>query len=98
MPTVQLPSGDPESMEGRREITVYLVRGTRLEGVPRKVAEWRPQTSLDVLLAGPTRNEAVSGLRTALSPQDLAVLPGPVDAGTATISVSREFAGIRGGN
>ncbi len=40
----------------------------------------------------------MSGLRTALSPQDLAVLSGPDGEGTATISASPEFAGIDGSN
>ncbi|MGY1634640.1 phospholipase D-like domain-containing protein [Geodermatophilus sp. SYSU D01186] len=98
VPTVGTSPAAPGTMEGRREIMVYFVRGIRLEAVPRQVVERRPQTSLELLLAGPTRAEAVSELRTALSPQDLAVRSGPEGTGTARIVVGGEFTSIDGGN
>jgi hypothetical protein len=84
--------------EGWREVTVYFVRGSRLEGVPRHATEYRPQVAVDLLLAGPTRSEVMAGLRTALAPQDLVVISGRDGGGLVTIAVSREFAAIAGGN
>ncbi|WP_167761136.1 GerMN domain-containing protein [Geodermatophilus sp. DF01-2] len=91
------PAGPPLG-GGWKEIAVYFVHDSRLEAVPRRVAERRPQTAVDLLLAGPTRTEVLAGLRTALSPQDLVVLSGPEVAGTVTVAVGREFAGIAGTN
>lgn len=79
-----------------RDVTVYFVHGARLAAVSRRVAEWRPQTSVDVLLAGPTRAEVASGLRTSLVPQDMTVTTAPDGDRTAVIAVGREFTGIQG--
>ncbi|WNV77668.1 GerMN domain-containing protein [Geodermatophilus sp. DSM 44513] len=98
MPSVPPGPADAGPRPGWREVAVFFVRDVRLEAVPRQVAEWRPQTAVDLLLAGPTQAEVVSGLRTALGPQDVAVLSGPDGSGTAVVAVSREFAGLGGGN
>ncbi|WP_324277691.1 hypothetical protein [Blastococcus brunescens] len=56
-------------------VLVWFVRGSRLEAVPRQADEPGPSGALELLLAGPTRAEAVDGFRTALSAVDL-VVPG----------------------
>ena len=81
-----------------RTIAVWFVRGSRLEAVSRSADEPGPSGALALLLAGPTRAEVVDGLRTALSPVDLAVPPGADGTGTVTIAVGRDFADIGGGN
>jgi spore germination protein GerM len=98
VPTVRADPSGSQPTGGWREVTVYFVREGRLEAVPRTVPEGGPQAAVDLLLAGPTRSEVAAGLRTALSPQDLAVLTGPDDSGTITVAVSREFTGISGRN
>ncbi|HEX7167842.1 MAG TPA: GerMN domain-containing protein [Acidimicrobiales bacterium] len=53
----------------RVNVAVYFLVGDRLEPVPRTVAD--PPTvarTLNALLEGPTEEEAVSGLRTAINP------------------------------
>lgn len=98
MPTLQPDAVDPPVPSGWRQAAVFFLRGSDLEAVPRRVAERAPQVVVDLLLAGPTRTEVVSGLRTALSPQDLTVLSGPDGDGLITVGISREFAGMAGGN
>lgn len=93
LPTPPRPPGS-----GGDDVVVYLVAGSRLEPVARAVPEGRPQDAVDQLLAGPTRAEVAGGLRTALSPQHLTVLTGPDDDGTVTVTVTRGFTGIGGGN
>ena len=94
LPTPPRPPGSGSGAD----LVVYLVSGTSLAPVRRAVPERRPQDAVDQLLAGPTRGEVVSGLRTALSPQHLSVLTGPDHGGTVTVTVTRGFTGIGGGN
>jgi hypothetical protein len=101
--SVPLPPGSaaperPGPPAGWREIAVWFVRGDRLEAVPRAMDEPGPQRAVDLLLAGPTPREELAGLRTALPPQELAVLPGPDGTRTVTISVGRDLVDIGGGN
>ncbi len=98
VPTVRGDPSAPHPADGRREVTVYFVRGSHLQAVSRTVTEPGPQAAVDLLLAGPRRSEVMAGLRTALSPQDLTVLSGPDDSGTVTVAVSRQFTGLSGGN
>ena len=88
----------PSVGEGGEQVVVYFVDGARLEPVPRSVPARQPQAALDQLLAGPTRAEVLSGLRTALSPQHLTVLTGPDGRGTLSVTVTRGFTSIGGGN
>lgn len=88
----------PPGSGGGEDLVVYLVSGASLSPVRRAAPERRPQDAVDQLLAGPTRSEVVSGLRTALSPQHLSVLTGPDHGGTVTVTVTRGFTGIGGGN
>lgn len=74
---------------------MYFVRGSRLEAVPRRDDRWVVQRALDHLGDGPTRAEAATGLRTALSPQELDVLSGP-SAGIVTVSVGTAFLRLAG--
>jgi spore germination protein GerM len=91
------PSGAPGDAAGDR-VTVWFVRGSRLEAAERPVEDPGVDAALDALAAGPTRAEVVGGLRTALSPQSLT--PGrPVTADSVvTVGVSREFTEVAGGN
>jgi hypothetical protein len=79
-------------------LRVWFVRGSRLEAAERTADRPGIDTALEALAAGPTRNEVVDGLRTALSPQSLTPDgPVPIDA-VVTIGVSREFTEVAGGN
>ena len=69
-------------------LLVHLVSGTHLSPVRRVVPEQRPQDAVDQLLAGPTRAEVLSGLRTALSPQHLSVLTG-IGGGNQLLAVAQ---------
>jgi spore germination protein GerM len=73
------------------EVTVYYILGDRLAPVKKRVST--PVTLekvLQKLFAPPTTAEAVSGLRTAISPE-ATVLGAPIEARIATVNVSRNF-------
>jgi hypothetical protein len=89
------PSGLPEP-DGPR-VTVYFVRGAALAPVVRATAGSDADAAVQQLVAGPTRPEVLSGLRTALAPQALEVDERPV-GGLTTVAVTREFTGVSGGN
>ena len=79
-------------------VTVWFVRGSRLEAAERPAQRPGLTPALDALVAGPTRGEVVDGLRTALSPQSLTPdRPAAADA-VVTVAVSREFTEVAGGN
>ncbi|MGY2066122.1 GerMN domain-containing protein [Blastococcus sp. SYSU DS0619] len=78
-------------------LTVYFVRGTTLAAVERATPLADAPSALDRLVQGPTRVEVIGGLRTALAPQSLLVDEG-VPGGITSVSVTREFTGITGGN
>lgn len=84
------PSGD-----GPR-VTVYFVRGARLEPVQRSVETSDLVTALQVLAAGPTRREVVTGVRTAVVPQTFSV--SRPEYSTVSIDVPPEFTSVAGGN
>lgn len=88
----------PPAGAGSEELLIYLVSGSRLEPVTRSAPERRPQDAVDLLLAGPTRTEVMTGLRTALSAQDLSVGTGPDSSGMVAVTVTRGFTSIGGGN
>ena len=86
------PSGD-----GPR-VTVYFVRGARLEPVQRSVGTSDLATALQLLAAGPTRREVVTGLRTAVAPQTFSVSRTSPEDPTVSIDVPPEFTSVAGGN
>jgi hypothetical protein len=88
----------PSVGAGGEQVVVYFVDGVRLEPAPRAVPARQPQPALDQLLAGPTRAEVLSGMRTALSPQHLTEPTGPDGRGTLSVTVTRGFTSIGGGN
>jgi spore germination protein GerM len=75
------------------EVGVYFIgRDGRLVRVTRRVGSpVSLQKVLQNLFAGPTNDEAVSGLRTAIS-QATAVLDAPIEARIATVNYSKDFA------
>jgi sporulation and spore germination protein len=79
-------------------VTVWFVRGSRLEAAERPVERPAVDTALAALVAGPTRSEVVDGLRTALSPQSLTPDRPVSTDDVVTIAVSREFTEVAGGN
>lgn len=85
-----------DRLDGPR-LTVYLVRGTRLVPVLRQTSVATTRQALALLVDGPTRAEAADGIRTALPPEVVGVRRSPAD-GTATVTVTRGFTGITGGN
>ena len=87
-----VPEGDGPS------VTVFFVRGARLEPVLRAVPSPDIATALNALTAGPTRQEVFTGLRTALAPQTFAVTRDSPDDPTTSIDVPREFTSVAGGN
>jgi spore germination protein GerM len=97
--TIPAPSVQAEEpREGRAtKVALYFVRGGDLAPVLRRTAGADAASVLDLLMAGPTRGEVLSGLRTALAPQSPTVDEGP-PGGVTAVSVTREFTGITGGN
>lgn len=89
--------GSSGALDGPR-VTVWFVRGARLEAAERPTERPGIDGALEALVAGPTRAEVVGGLRTALSPQSLTPdRPAAADA-VVTVAVSREFTEVAGGN
>ncbi|RFU20407.1 GerMN domain-containing protein [Geodermatophilus marinus] len=84
---------------GGASVQLWFVRGTRLEPVFRRSAPADLHAALDLLVAGPTPGEASAGLRTALVPQTLrqAEQDGLLE-GVLTLSASRAFTGVGGGD
>jgi hypothetical protein len=98
VPTGRSDGPGPAPTAGWREIDLYFVDGARLAAVSRRVADAGPQRAAELLLTGPTRSEAAGGLRTALAPQAVSVSSGPVDPGTVTVTVGRQFTAMAGSN
>jgi hypothetical protein len=88
--------GDSDRPAGPR-LTVYFVRGADLAPVERRTSATTAVAALDLLVDGPTRAEAGSGIRTALAPEVVGVDEELPD-GTTTVSVTRGFTGLTGGN
>lgn len=78
-------------------LTVYFVQGVTLAPADRGTAIADARSALELLARGPTRVEVIGGLRTALAPQPLLADEG-VPGGITSVSVTREFTGITGGN
>ncbi len=89
------PGGD-SSTAGPR-LTVYFVRGNGLVPVERRTDAATTQAALGQLVEGPTRAEAGTGIRTALVPEVVGVEDVRPD-GLVTVTVTRGFTGITGGN
>ncbi|WNV73636.1 GerMN domain-containing protein [Geodermatophilus sp. DSM 44513] len=98
VPIPPAPAPAPESgaaPDGPR-VTVWFVRGARLEAAERVTGRADIGAALDALAGGPTRAEAVDGLRTALVPQGLAPgRPTPAEP-VVTVEVTREFTEVAG--
>ena len=88
--------GRPDQSSGP-QLTVFFVRSADLAPVDRRVSASSPAAALAQVVDGPTRSEAADGIRTALAPEVVGVEAVGPD-GTATVAVSRGFAGITGGN
>jgi hypothetical protein len=89
-------SGNGEQPAGPR-VTVFFVRGADLTPVQRRTTAATTAAALDQLVEGPTRTEAAGGIRTALAPEVVGVDVEPSD-GVTTVSVTRGFTGLSGGN
>lgn len=90
------PSGGGERTAGSRLI-VYLVRDADLAPVERRFRTPTAAAALDELVKGPTRAEAADGIRTALAPEVVGV-EDVLSDGATTVSLTRGFTGITGGN
>lgn len=78
-------------------LAIFFVRGAELAPVERRTNAATTAAALEQLMEGPTRAEVDTGIRTALAPEVVGVdevLPG----GLTTVSVTRGFTGISGGN
>lgn len=98
---VPLPTAPPSGAAGDAggdRVTVWFVRGSRLEAAERPAGRPGVDAALDALATGPTRAEVVEGLRTALSPQSLTPDRPLAPAAVVTVGVSREFTEVAGGN
>jgi hypothetical protein len=75
-----------------RDVTLWLVRGDAVVGVPRQVpaVEGIGAETVRALLAGPTPSEAAAGYATAIPP-DTRLLGLAIDDGLATVDLSSEF-------
>jgi spore germination protein GerM len=78
-------------------LTIYLVRGDELTPVVRRTSTRTTAVALELLVEGPTRAEAAAGIRTALAPEVVGVVDTLPD-GTLTLSLTRGFTGLTGGN
>lgn len=89
-------TGNGSSAAGPR-LTVFFVRGAALAPVERRTDAATTAAALEQLVEGPTRAEVRTGIRTALAPEVVGVdevLP----EGLTTVSVTRGFTGLTGGN
>jgi hypothetical protein len=89
--------GSTGALDGPR-VTVWFVRGARLEAAERPTERPGIDAALEALVTGPTRAEVVGGLRTALSPQSLVPDRTATADRVVTIGVAREFTEVAGGN
>ncbi|NEM08274.1 GerMN domain-containing protein [Geodermatophilus normandii] len=97
--TAAAPSTEPgdAGVPAGPQVTVFLVRGADLTPVQRRSTVATVATALEHLVEGPTRTEAATGIRTALAPEVVGVDQQLPD-GVTTVSVTRGFAGLTGGN
>lgn len=89
-------TGNSSTAAGPRLI-IFFVRDAELAQVERRTHAATTAAALEQLVEGPTRAEVGAGLRTALPPEVVGVdemLPG----GLTTVSVTRGFTGITGGD
>lgn len=89
--------GSATPTDARTTTEVYFIRGDRLAPVPRPVPQIDEDIALRLLIAGPTMAEAASDIRTALSPQPLAVA-GYRDPGTVYVTATPALTRISGSN
>lgn len=89
---------DPSPAAGRVALRVYFVRGSRLEAVDRSAPDAGSPTVLGLLTAGPTRDEVLGGLRTAVTPRALVSGDASVVDSTAEVELAREFTAVSGSN
>lgn len=78
-------------------VTVFLVRDADLAPVERRTNARTTAAALELLVEGPTRAEAAGGIRTALAPEVVGV-DQELPAGVTTVSVTRGFTALTGGN
>ena len=93
-PSPELGNGDAAAGP---HVTVFFVRGDALAPVDRRNSGATAEAALQQVVEGPTRAEAADGIRTALAPEVDGVGAVGLD-GIATVTVSRGFTGITGGN
>lgn len=79
------------------QLTVYFVRGAVLAPVERPTGAATTAAALEQLVSGPTRSEAATGIRTALPPEVVGV-DDDLPEGLTTVSVTRGFTGLAGGD
>lgn len=77
-------------------VTIFFVRGARLEPVLRPAPSADVATALRLLVSGPLRTEVDEGLRTAVTPQALEVTRESTDDVTVEVEVTRDFTGVTG--
>ncbi|WNV77669.1 GerMN domain-containing protein [Geodermatophilus sp. DSM 44513] len=78
-------------------LTVYFVRGAVLAPVERPAGAATTAAALEHLVSGPTPREADGGIRTALPPEVIEV-DEDLPEGLTTVSVTRGFTGLAGGD
>lgn len=97
VPSVPVGTAPPAPEEpGAVRTTVWMVRGERLQGVPRSVASLDLPSVLASLAAGPTRSEVVAGVRTAVVPQFFSGVRSEVSDRVAVVGATEQFAGLAG--
>lgn len=78
----------------RVNVAVYFLLNERLQPLARSVTD--PATTgkaVDALLAGPTDEEAVNGIRSAVNPNSQVTSSRPID-GIVTVALSADFAAV----
>lgn len=93
-----MDESSPQARSGAASVSVFLTRDGSVEKVSRRIPD-TPRVATEAmrsLLAGPTPEEARTGLSTAI-PTDTRLLGLTIDAGTARVDLSRDFQSGGGG-
>lgn len=88
----------PPAPDGPRSVTVYLLRGDRLEAARRAADDRSVATAVELLAAGPTGPESRAGLRTAVPPESVRMVGTDGATGTVVVEVTADFVATTGTN
>lgn len=82
---------EPSTSAPGPQVTLWFLRGERLEAVTRSAPDSSPGTALELLAEGPLPDDGDPGLGTAVVPDSLAGIEGPDEDDVLTVDVTRAF-------